>query len=320
MLERRSLRAPITLGVVMIVLVVALIVVWILTTFLGPWSQYPTIFWVFLGTGTVLLGGVLAGVIAYLTLTVKAFNLNRRQSNFIDAVTHELKSPIASLKLYLQTMNRRSVDEQQQQDFHRIMLEDVERLDSLINHLLDAARIERGTEPARDELVRLDQLLSQCAAATCMRYHVPAESVQVDSPEITIRSQFIQLEILFRNIVDNGIKYGGLPPVVQVRVKPDVKSDGKVIVSIIDNGPGIPANQRRKVFGRFIRLGNELERSTPGTGLGLYLVRNVVKSIGGSIRVIGREDGPGTEFEVTIPGVVPPSTMESAATAQSSNV
>ena len=304
MLERRSLTAPITLGVVMIVLVVILAAVWILGNVLAATGNLGSraVFWVILATGAVLLAGVLAGVIAYLTLTVKAFNLNRRQSNFIDAVTHELKSPIASLKLYLQTMTRRSVDEQQQQDFHRYMLEDVERLDSLINHLLDAARIERGVEPASEEQVRLDQLLTQCGLATCIRYQLPGETVEIDSPEVTVHSQLIQLEILFRNLIDNAVKYGGSPPHVHVRVK--TEADDKVTISIIDNGAGIPAHQRRKVFGRFFRLGNELERSTPGTGLGLYLVRNVIKAIGGSIRVADRDSGSGTEFEVTLPRVV----------------
>ena len=117
MLERRSLKAPITLGVVMIVLVVILVGVWIIGSVLGATGNLESsvVFWVILLTGTVLLLSVLAGVIAYLTLSVKAFRLNQRQSNFIDAVTHELKSPIASLKLYLQTMTRHSVNEQQQQ-------------------------------------------------------------------------------------------------------------------------------------------------------------------------------------------------------------
>lgn len=305
MLERRTLRAPITLGVVMIVLVVILAAVWIIGHVLNLIGnpESAVVYWAILATGSVLLLGVLLGVIAYLTLTVKAFNLNRRQSNFIDAVTHELKSPIASLKLYLQTMSRRSVDEQQQKDFHRFMLEDVERLDSLINHLLDAARVERGVEPASEQEFRLDQLLAQCGSATCIRYRLPSETVEIDAPEVTIRSQLIQLEILFRNLIDNAVKYGGSPPRVHVGVKKE--ADDTVTVSIIDNGAGIPANQRRKVFGRFIRLGSELERSTPGTGLGLYLVRNVVKAIGGSIRVSDRENGSGTEFEVSLRGVVP---------------
>lgn len=296
MLKRSSLTAPITLGVVMIVLVVLLAVIWIVGILLAAGNV------VILATGAVLLAGVLGGVIAYLALTVKAVNLNRRQSNFIDAVTHELKSPIASLKLYLQTMARRSVDQRQQQDFHRIMLEDVERLDLLINHLLDVARIDRHAETPTEETIRLDRLLEQCRSAICIRYRVPLETVEIDSPPLTVQSQLVQLEILFRNLIDNAVKYGGSPPQVMVRVTADAEQG--VTVSIIDNGAGIPAEQRRTVFGRFIRLGNELERSTPGTGLGLYLVRNVVKAIGGSVRVADREPGSGTEFEVRLPGVV----------------
>ncbi len=194
MLERRSLKAPIALGVVMIVLVVILAAVWVFGNVLAATGNLGSsaVFWVMLATGAVLLAGVLAGVIAYLTLTVKAFNLNRRQSNFIDAVTHELKSPIASLKLYLQTMARRSVDEQQQQDFHRFMLEDVERLDLLINHLLDVARIDRGVDPASDEKVPLHQLLAQCGSDTCLRYRLPPDTVTIDCPEIVVRSKLVQ--------------------------------------------------------------------------------------------------------------------------------
>lgn len=297
----------------MILLVVVLIAVWVLQNVLGATGNLESsaIFWIMLSTGTVLLAGVLAGVIAYLTLTVKAFNLNRRQSNFIDAVTHELKSPIASLKLYLQTMSRHSVDEQQAEDFHRFMLEDVERLDSLINHLLDAARIEGDQVSAKNEAsevqpVELNQLLSQCATAACNRHRLPVETIAIDSPPIVIEGQLIQLEILFRNLIDNAVKYGGAPPQVEIDVQ-DVGEE-KVMVTIADNGAGIPANQRRKIFGRFIRLGSELERKKPGTGLGLYLVRNVVKSMGGSIRIRSRENDPGTEFQVTLPGVTSAST------------
>ncbi|QDT11859.1 sensor histidine kinase [Planctomycetes bacterium K23_9] len=309
MLERRSLKAPVALGVVLIVLVVVFAAIWILANLLVATQTETsrTVFWVFLAIGSVLLASILAGVIAYLTLTVKAFRLNQRQSNFIDSVTHELKSPIASLKLYLQTMTHRAVDIEQQQDFHRIMLEDVERLDSLINHLLDVARIDRGLDVADVQSIQLDQLLRQCGDAASVRYKLPRDTVSVDSPPVTVVTQLIQLEILFRNLIDNAVKYGGTPPKVIIRVVPD--NNEQVVVSVIDNGPGIPANQRRKVFGRFVRLGNELERSTPGTGLGLYLVRTVSKAIGGSVRVRDRSetegtDVTGTEFEVTLKGIV----------------
>ncbi len=338
MLERRSLTGPITLGVVMILTVVALTIGWIAINVVAATDNRDSavIYYLLLAVGSIGLGVVLAGVIAYLTLTVKAINLNRRQSNFIDSVTHELKSPIASLKLYLQTLARRSVDPALSEDFHRMMLEDVERLDQLINHLLDAARIERGSDAAAPEDVRLDELISRCSHAVSVRYRVPAGTVEVSVPPVVLRGRRAELEILFRNLIDNAVKYGGTPPAVHVTA--EVQGQ-RVVVRVGDNGPGIPPNLRRKIFGRFVRLGNELERSKPGTGLGLYLVRSVTRSLGGSIHIESRgleirgsepalievpADGPtaasgdrespgaavvdlgstGTDFCVTLPGVV----------------
>ncbi len=119
---------PITLGVIMILLVVALIVGWVTVTVIG--TERSAAYWALLAVGTTFLVLVLVGVVLYLLISVKEIRLNRRQSNFIDSVTHELKSPIASLKLYLQTLSRRNVDEQRQADFYRFMLEDVDRLDT----------------------------------------------------------------------------------------------------------------------------------------------------------------------------------------------
>ncbi len=316
MLERRSLRAPVVLGIVLIVLVVILGAIWVLgNIILGDTSG--VLFWTLFLIGSLLLVSILAVVIAYITLTVQAFKLNQRQSNFIDSVTHELKSPIASLKLYLQTMSRRSVDESQQRDFHRIMLDDVERLDALINHLLDVAKIDRGNPLEGEESFRLDELLRQCAHASCMRYRLGSERVQIRSEPITITSQLVQVEILFRNLIDNALKYGGSPPEVLVTIE-SLARDGKdnhVLVSITDNGAGIPAEMRRKIFGRFVRLGSELERSTPGTGLGLHLVRTISKAIGANIRIRGRKeiDGvQGTVFEVTLRNVLQQPALKAA--------
>jgi two-component system phosphate regulon sensor histidine kinase PhoR len=115
MVPRRSIRWPVTLGVVLIVLVVALTVGWVIVNiYAALQSTYPAVYWAVLAIGATLLLLVLVGVIFYLVLTVKAIRLNQRQSNFMDAVTHELKSPIASLKLYLQTMTRHQVSVEQQ--------------------------------------------------------------------------------------------------------------------------------------------------------------------------------------------------------------
>jgi two-component system, OmpR family, phosphate regulon sensor histidine kinase PhoR len=215
MLERRSLKAPITFGVVMILTVVALTVGWIAINIVAATVNRDSaaVYYITLATGSIGLAVVLAGVIAYLTLSVKAINLNRRQSNFIDSVTHELKSPIASLKLYLQTLSRRSVSEAQRDDFHCIMLADIERLDQLINHLLDAARIERGADSTEPEDVRLDELLRTARAAVCIRYGVaPGDTVDVSAPPLVLQSRPTELDILFRNLIDNAVKYGGTPP------------------------------------------------------------------------------------------------------------
>src|SRR5688572_508097 len=143
MFERRSLRWPITLGVVMFVVLVLLLVGWVVLAWLGIITDTTKagLYIALLSIGATLLTLVIVGTALYLTLSIKAINLTQRQSNFIDSVTHELKSPIASLKLYLQTLNRRSVSASEQEVFFKDMLEDVERLDELTNHLLDVARL-----------------------------------------------------------------------------------------------------------------------------------------------------------------------------------
>lgn len=301
MFERRSLRVPITLGVVMIVLIVLLIVGWVLLAVFGLAStQRAGLFWALLSVGTTSLTFVLVGVVMYLTLSIKTINLSRRQSNFIDSVTHELKSPIASLKLYLQTLSRRQLSVEEQAAFYRSMLEDVERLDALINHLLDAARLEKHRTPAEKEEIELSQVLQMCAEEVCLRYQVSRDVVQLRMQPCVVRAVRVDLELVFRNLIDNAVKYAADDPQVEVLLQPE--GSEQVLVQVSDNGRGISAAQRRKIFGRFVRLGSELERDKPGTGLGLYIVRTLVHRLGGRIKVGEREQGPGTTFEVLLPG------------------
>jgi signal transduction histidine kinase len=254
---------------------------------------------VLLSVGTAVSVILLVGVVLYLVLSVKAINLTRRQSNFIDSVTHELKSPIASMKLYLQTLNRREVSHEQQASFYRFMLEDIERLDRLINQMLDAARLdsERVNEEAED--VALEPLLRNCADSVCLSYRVPQSTIRWDVEPCTVRASRVELELIFRNLLDNAVKYAAAEPIVEVSLKPG--GDGQVIAQIADNGNGIPPKLRRKIFGRFVRLGMELEREKPGTGLGLYIVRTLVHRLRGRIRVRGRVESSGTVFEVQLP-------------------
>jgi len=129
---------------------------------------------------------------------------------------------------------------------------------------------------------------------------VPAGTVQLELQPCSVRARRIDLDIIFRNLIDNAVKYAGAEPHVEVALL--LTADGRVIARIADNGRGIPHSFRRKIFGRFERLGLELEREKPGTGLGLYLARTLVRRLRGRIRVRDREPGPGTVFEVQLPG------------------
>lgn len=302
---RRSLGWPILLGVVLIGSIITLGVGWVLVSIAAALgsserNESAAFYWAVLGVGVALLVVVLAGVIVYLALTIKAIALSQRQSNFIDSVTHELKSPLASLKLALQTLGRRPLPPEQQADFHRIMLQDVERLDGLIDHLLDAAKtLQRRPRPA--DATAVEPVLRQVCAAVAQRYGLPATAITLACAPAGLRAvaRDADLEIVFRNLIDNAVKYSLPEPRVEVTAGP--AASGRLAVRVADNGPGIPVASRHDVFRRFVRLGSELERSTPGTGLGLFLVRSLVRQMRGRVTVQGRLPPPGTVFVVDLP-------------------
>ncbi len=285
----------------MIILLVVVTAGWVLLSVFGAIRSHENapLFWTLLSVGTVLLVFILLGVVMYLTLTIKAVNVTRRQSNFIDSVTHELKSPITSLKLYLQTLRCREVGPEQRSRFYQFMLEDIERLDRLINHLLVAGRA--GKEPLDHEMeeVELSKLLERCASEVFQRYGLADDRVHFALQPCVVRAPRVDLDMVFRNLIDNAVKYGGCEP--QVEIVSRLNADNTVAVDIRDNGLGIPPAQRKKIFGRFVRLGLELTRQKPGTGLGLFIVRTLLRRLHGRICVFDRQPGPGTVFQVVLP-------------------
>jgi two-component system phosphate regulon sensor histidine kinase PhoR len=299
-MSRSSSRWPIILGVIMIVLVVALTVGWIVVNATAASeSERAGFYYTLLAVGTTLLVLVLVGTVMYLTITVKTVRLAQQQSNFIDSVTHELKSPIASLKLYLQTLEKRKLPEEQVAEVHNSMLEVLGGLDHLIDHLLEAARLEKGVVETPIEEVDLPAVLEQCAATTTRLYRLAPAAISLQLQPIPLWGHTKELEIVFRNLIDNAVKYSGNDPKIEIVIY--TPSSSTVGVRISDNGPGVPAKLRRKIFGRFVRLGNELERKQAGTGLGLYIVRELVKRMRGKIYVHSRSPLPGTSFEVELP-------------------
>lgn len=300
---RRSLGWPITLGVVLISSIITLGVGWVLVSIAAALgSQNAAFYWALLAVGVSLLILVLVGVIIYFALAVKAIALSQRQSNFIDSVTHELKSPLASLKLYLQTLIRRTVPPAEQSDFHRFMLQDVERLDTLIDHLLDAAKTMHRPALSIAEATKIVPVLKEAAIRVADRHNVQHDciviNVEKELENVSVQGREADIEIVFRNLIDNAVKYSLPEPHVDTTVEVTKKS--RVLVRVADNGPGIPLADRGQVFRRFVRLGSELERATPGTGLGLYLVKSIVKQLRGRVFVKGHLTKRGTIIEVDL--------------------
>ena len=303
MVTRRSLGWPITLGVVMIVLLIVLTIGWIVVNIASFQATNRGVYVAILAVGTIFLVLVLVGVVLYLLLAIKAINLNQRQSNFIDSVTHELKSPIASLKLYLQTLDRHKISDEQRSDFHRFMLEDLQRLDHMIDHMLDAARLDQKPDDFDLEDVDLSEVLTRCARLVTQHYRRSEDIVRLELQPAMVTGRAVDVEILFRNLIDNAVKYSGEEPRVEIEAR--LTSRDTVVVRVKDNGPGIPLQYRRKIFSRFFRVGDELERSQKGTGLGLFIVRTLVRRMRGKVSVRGRQSQPGTIFEVELPGKSP---------------
>lgn len=292
--KRRTLHWPITISVSLMMLNVALMVGWIV---LAVQTQE----WNVLTIGTIAFALILVGLTFYMVLTIKEVRVSQMQANFVDSVTHELKSPIASLRAYLETMQMRPLSDEQRGEFYKVMEAELTRLNRLISHLLEVGRLDAIGQESEPEDIMMEPLLRQCAANACTQYNFNLdEVVHFDVPPVTIHGRPLVLQMIFGNLLDNALKYAGDEPRVEVEVC--VKSRGRVITRVIDNGQGVPSNLRKKIFQIFFRAGNELERTKQGTGLGLYIVSTLVHIMKGKITVRDRANQPGTIFEVELPG------------------
>ena len=257
--------------------------------------------WGALIVGVVVFALILVGLSFYLFLMIKEVRLNQRQANFVDSVTHELKSPIASLKLYLETLEMRAVSEEQRAKFYRVMDQELERLDHLITQLLEVGRIDAIGEQSDPEDILVESMLRRCGAAACAHHkRDEVETISYDMQPAVLYARPLLTETIFRNLMDNAIKYAGDPAKVEVNVR--VSDRGRVITRIADNGDGVPPELRKRIFGMFFRAGSELTRRQKGTGLGLYIVSNLVRQMKGRVSVHDRPGLSGSVFEVDLPG------------------
>jgi signal transduction histidine kinase len=145
----------------------------------------------------------------------------------------------------------------------------------------------------------------------CLHHGIDAATIRQDLQPACVQARRVDVELIFRNLIDNAIKYAGTPPAVSVEMQ--IPRDGRLRIRVTDNGRGIPRRLRRRIFGRFVRLGSELERDKQGTGLGLYIVHTLVRQLRGRIRVLDPPQGPGTVFEIDLPTVQTPPTASPEA-------
>ncbi|OYW22339.1 MAG: histidine kinase, partial [Planctomycetales bacterium 12-60-4] len=230
--SRSTLHLPITLSVVLMVLNATLMVCWIVL--LARSSG-----WAALVIGVVVFALILAGLSFYMVLMIKEVRLNQRQANFVDSVTHELKSPIASLRLYLETLQLRQLADDQREKFYGVMEDELERLDHLITQLLEVGRLDAIGQQSEPEEIALEALLHKCGQSACaLHKRDPATTITYDLQPARIDARRLVVESVFRNLIDNAIKYGGDPPHVEIQLR--VTDRGHVVTRVSDNGQGVP--------------------------------------------------------------------------------
>jgi signal transduction histidine kinase len=248
----------------------------------------------YLGEGATFLAIILIGAGVVYSSIRSNHLLSRQQSNFILSVTHELKSPIAAVKLNLQTMARRKLNEETQMQLINRSVQEANRLDDLCNNLLLASQMESRHFKSADERINLSEVASECIQA----YEHRSKNVFV--PEIeddcfTVGDRLLW-KLTINNLLENAVKYTPAETKVTLQLS---RQDDELVLAIADEGQGIPDEEKGKIFKKFYRIGNENSRKTKGTGLGLYLTSKIVQQFKGSILV--RDNAPkGTVFEITV--------------------
>jgi signal transduction histidine kinase len=255
----------------------------------------------------LLVLGALSFVLIIVVLVLFVISLARgiievrKQDTFIDSVTHELKSPLASLQLCLETLGREGLEDDARERVRRMMFEDVDRLRAFIDDVLEANRLSYA-RPGMLNLsdVSLSQLTARCVEAVRVRHKLEPEEVFIDiDPELVVTTDRAALEIVVNNLIDNAAKYSERPARVEVVARR--ASDKRVRFEVTDNGIGIDRKNLKRIFHRFYRVEDQEVRQRRGTGLGLFVVWALVKQLGGDVQAFSEGRGKGTTVRVELP-------------------
>ncbi|HEV2961284.1 MAG TPA: HAMP domain-containing sensor histidine kinase [Candidatus Angelobacter sp.] len=285
----------ITLGACLVGLAIALNVSWIILS----WREVVP-----LVLGIIVFCFIIAGVVLNTIFLVREVRRNEQQDSFLNAVTHELKTPITSIRLYLQTLERRPIEESQRRDFYRIMLEDTDRLLGTVEQVLKAGEVRNGRAKKNWREVDLSAMVHDSLELARLRHSLGGHALRFGKEppaDITVMGNPEELRTAIANLVENAVKYSGSEPEIIVDVTiPDIDS---VVVRVHDNGIGIPRAEMKRIFKRFYRVRNRATEQVKGTGLGLFIVRSIVRRHGGEVSAESEGEGRGSTFIVRFPRI-----------------
>jgi signal transduction histidine kinase len=291
--RRGAIAFSITLGVLLVGGLVA---------FYIPWIILNERRFALLIVGLILFGILVAGVVLNTVFLVRELRRNERQDSFLNAVTHELKTPIASIRLYLQTLQSRDLPDPQRREFYSIMLADSDRLLATVEQVLKAGELGASSRHRTRTLLELAPLVTDCIAITLQRHHLPAEAIQLAplplGVRLPVRAIPEDLRTAVLNLLDNAVKYS--PAGVNVRCSLAIVDYTNVALTVTDTGLGLEPRQLKRIFKRFYRVPGRNAVKIKGTGLGLFLVRAIARQHGG--RVSASSPGPnlGTTLTLTL--------------------
>jgi two-component system, OmpR family, sensor histidine kinase SenX3 len=291
---RQKIAAFVVLGSVLAAATLALNIGWVLLN----WREG-----LLLVFGIIFFLVILAGVVLNTVFLVREVRRNEQHDAFINAVTHELKTPVASIRLYLETLQRRDIDASQRQEFYRVMLQDSDRLLRLVEQVLHAAQVPRRRLLHR-EPVDLRLLVADTLQLARLQHQLGSEALRVSdtlpaTDNVTVLGDAQELKVALLNLIDNAVKYSGGQ--VDVEVQLAAAENGRIAVRVRDRGVGISSDELKRVFRRFYRIPGEIALRVKGTGLGLFIVSSVARKHGG--RVFAESDGPGhgSTFTLQLP-------------------
>jgi signal transduction histidine kinase len=301
MTRRRGKKAFfVTLGACLVALAVALNIRWMMVN----WHEVVP-----LVLGILLLAKQIVGVVLNTIFLVREIRRNERQDSFLNAVTHELKTPIASIRLYLETLQRRNTSDEQRQDFYRTMVDDSDRLLATVEQVLKAGEIGQRGPGFADLQVDIKEIVEQCTSTVLFRNHLLVESLTVADKTgglpAVVRGNPEDLRAAVMNVLDNAIKYSPKDPRIQVQIA--IEHDAWVVVRVSDNGIGISSVHLKRIFKRFYRVPSMAVFRAKGTGLGLFLVRTIVRQHGGEATASSEGEGRGATITLQLPRLLQPS-------------